>query len=159
MNNQEYLLKIRDNIIWAISDYKRKFIGLFLKDKIGIYKFDNKGIFSSKTIIEKIIYDIHKYFNSNFILNELNVDTLMFDKNDESDAILYEKLKELLIPILKEFNNLIFDRIININSIIEDLINNYKTFYFYKSFVMNELENQLFTQIFNIHNSLYGKLK
>ena len=70
---------------------ERKKILMCFENKIDL-TFNNNDYFSSSNVIEKIKYDINKYFSDKFILDfkqETISNTLKYNKNNELDKEIY----------------------------------------------------------------------
>jgi hypothetical protein len=108
--------------------------------------FNNNDYFSSSNVIEKIKYDINKYFSDKFILDfkqETISNTLKYNKNNELDKNIYNNLNQ----IFKETSQYFFDHIANLTAKIDInyknkllfFIENLKTCSFYRYFMKNYL--------------------
>ena len=143
--NYEYFRStIGVKIIQLMFDFQIKYTRIFKNDNsIFFYFFNKEGFFSHKNISKKITYDINKYFNKSFSLEKFEPYELLFNQKDEIDQNLFENLKNILKPIISEYQKLIFNKNVDIKQILEDLISNYKSFLFYKIFIKKYLFKQL----------------
>ena len=147
INYEYYRSTIRIKIDQLMFDFQIKYTRIFKNDNsIFFYFFNKEGFFSHKNISKKITYDINKYFNKSFSLEKFEPYELLFNQKDEIDQNLFENLKNILKPIISEYQKLIFNKNVDIKQILEDLISNYKSFLFYKIFIKNYLFNQLIKQ-------------
>jgi hypothetical protein len=108
--------------------------------------FNNNDYFSSSNVIEKIKYDINKYFSDKFILDfkqETISNTLKYNENNELDKNIYNNLNQ----IFKDTSQYFFDHIANLTETINInyenkllfFIENLKTCSFYRYFMKNYL--------------------
>ena len=153
--NYEYFRStIGVKIIQLMFDFQIKYTRIFKNDNsIFFYFFNKEGFFSHKNISKKITYDINKYFNKSFSLEKFEPYELLFNQKDEIDQNLFENLKNILKPIISEYQKLIFNKNVDIKQTLENLISNYKSFLFYKIFIKNHLFKQWIKQQENFYKN------
>ena len=135
-NYENYLEKIGMTIDIWLGDIVKDISKINYIDNI---YFTNEDFLSTKNILEVLQFNFNIYFNENFIINKnIDINDLEYDSKSKEDTEFYDKLSNLLDPILTKFKTLFEKDITKKDEIIFSLVNNCKCRFIY-SLVFNQI--------------------